>query len=160
MKIRNKLAIFLLFFIGLSGSIFLYQNRVMALPKAVVFKTLTCGCCQKWVDHLKENGFQVDVINKRDLSSIKKGNNVPSHLTSCHTAKIGRYTIEGHVPAQDIIKLLKKDLDIKGLAVGGMPVGSPGMEYQNRLDPYDVISFKSDGTTSVFNSYHKKNKVK
>ena len=128
----------------------------MALPKAVVYKTLTCGCCQKWVDHLKKNGFEVEVINKRNLQSIKKGNGVPSHLTSCHTAKIGRYTIEGHVPAQDIIKLLKQGLDIKGLAVGGMPVGSPGMEYKDRFDPYDVVSFKSDGKTAVFNSYHKK----
>jgi len=156
MKLNKKVTTLIVFLLTLSGSFFFFRNNALALPKAVVFKTPTCGCCQKWVDHLKENGFKVEVINKKNLQTIKQGNGIPSHLTSCHTAKIGRYAIEGHVPAQDIIKLLKKGLDIKGLAVGGMPVGSPGMEYQNRLDPYDVISFKNDGSTAVFNSYHKK----
>ena len=140
----------------LSISLLFIGSVALALPKAVVYRTPTCGCCIKWVDHLKENGFKVEVINKRNLNPIKQILGVPSHLKSCHTAKIGRYTIEGHVPAKDILKLLKKNLDIKGLAVEGMPLGSPGMEYKNKLDPYDVVSFKKDGATSVFNSYHKK----
>ena len=160
MKHSNKTLLSMTFMKIISVSLFFIGSVAFALPKAVVYRTPTCGCCIKWVDHLKENGFEVEVVDKRNLNSIKQILGVPSHLKSCHTAKIGRYTIEGHVPAKDILKILKKDLKIKGLAVGGMPLGSPGMEYKNKLDPYDVISFKDDGTTSVFSSYHKKQSKK
>lgn len=156
MRMRQKSTFFMALLKSFSISLLFLGSAAMALPKAIVFRTPTCGCCIKWVDHLKKNGFEVEVINKRNLTSIKKVYGVPGHLKSCHTAKIGRYTIEGHVPAKDILNLLKKNLDIKGLAVEGMPLGSPGMEYQNKLDPYDVISFEDDGTTKIFNSYHKK----
>ncbi|MEE2743998.1 MAG: DUF411 domain-containing protein [Bdellovibrionota bacterium] len=135
--------------------LYIFQNNSFALPKVKVFRSPTCGCCMKWVDHLKKNGFEVDVIDKSNLSSIKKGRGVPAHLQSCHTAIVGGYTIEGHVPASEIKKLLKQKMKVKGLAVGGMPYGSPGMEYQNRIDPYDVISF-GHGKNKVFASYPKK----
>jgi hypothetical protein len=138
-----------------SGSYFLYQKEAKALPVMTVYKTPTCGCCQKWVDHVKANGIKVEVIEKNNLSSIKDGKHIPGDLRSCHTAFIGRYTIEGHVPAKDILKLLKEKIDIQGLAVGGMPVGSPGMEYKNRKDPYDVVAFKKEGKRHVYSSYHK-----
>ena len=151
MKILKPLGYFV-FFVTL---FYVFQKDSFALPKVKVFRSPTCGCCMKWVDHLKKNGFEVDVINKKNLSSIKQGRGVPGHLQSCHTAIVAGYTIEGHVPAAEIKKLLKHRTKIKGLAVGGMPYGSPGMEYQNRLDPYDVISF-GDGKTKVFSSYPKK----
>ena len=159
MRIREKNTLSLQLAKLFTISLLFIGSTALALPKAIVYRTPTCGCCIKWVDHLKENGFKVEVINKRNLNSIKQALGVPGHLKSCHTAKIGKYTIEGHVPAKDILNLLKKSLDIKGLAVEGMPLGSPGMEYKNKLDPYDVVSFKKDGTTGIFNSYHKK-KVK
>tara|TARA_Y100001954_G_scaffold239540_1_gene315367 strand:- start:6485 stop:6967 length:483 start_codon:yes stop_codon:yes gene_type:complete len=160
MRHGNKKLLSMTFMKMISISLLFIGSVALALPKAVVYRTPTCGCCIKWVDHLKENGFEVEVINKRNLNPIKQVLGVPSHLKSCHTAKIGRYTIEGHVPAKDILRLLKKGLDIKGLAVEGMPLGSPGMEYKNKLDPYDVVSFKKDGTTGVFNSYHKEKSKK
>ena len=156
MRHSKKLPLSMVIVKILSISLLFIGSVALALPKVVVYRTPTCGCCIKWVDHLKENGFKVEVINKRNLNPIKQILGVPGHLKSCHTAKIGRYTVEGHVPAKDILKLLKKNLDIKGLAVEGMPLGSPGMEYKNKLDPYDVVSFKKDGSTGVFNSYHKK----
>lgn len=108
--------------------------------KIQVFKTPTCGCCGMWVDHLVESGFEVEVHDNPDLSAIKQMAGVPDHLRACHTAKIGEYTIEGHIPADAIKKLLAKRPKIKGLAVPGMPAGSPGMP-SSTPERYDVIAF-------------------
>ncbi|MGE4239528.1 DUF411 domain-containing protein [Ramlibacter sp.] len=122
-----------------------------------VWKSPTCGCCKDWITHLEGNGFQVkvnDVGNTAARARLK----VPAKLGSCHTALVGRYAIEGHVPAADIHRLLKERPDAVGLAVPGMPVGSPGMDgpaYDNRQDPYDVLLVAHDGSTKVFNSYFK-----
>ena len=122
-----------------------------------VWKSPTCGCCKDWITHLEANGFRVkvnDVGNTGARARLK----VPMKLGSCHTALVGRYAIEGHVPAADIRRLLKERPDAIGLAVPGMPVGSPGMDgpaFDNLQDPYDVLLIAHDGSTQIFNSYFK-----
>ena len=117
----------------------------------VVYKSPTCGCCKNWISHLQENGFTVEVHNRRNMNPIKTELGVPRHLQSCHTATVGGYVLEGHVPADDIARLLKEKPAIKGLAVPGMPMGSPGMEGP-RKDAYDVVTFRENGRTTVFAS--------
>lgn len=123
-----------------------------------VWKSPTCGCCKVWVERLEANGFKVkvhDVGNTSARARLK----VPAKLGSCHTALVGRYAIEGHVPAADIHKLIKERPEAIGLAVPGMPLGSPGMDgpdYDNQQDPYDVLLIANDGSTRVFNSYFKR----
>lgn len=122
-----------------------------------VFKSPTCGCCIKWVEHMEKNGFS---LASRNMSSsaltrhkVKVGLSGPQ--ASCHTAEIGGYVVEGHVPASDVKRLLKEKPDAIGLTVPDMPVGSPGMEIGDRKDPFDVLLIKRDGTTEVFASYNK-----
>jgi hypothetical protein len=105
-----------------------------------------------WIDHLRVNGFSVEPINVQNPDNYRQRLGIPKELTSCHTAEVGNYVISGHVPAEDIKRLLDERPDAKGLAVGGMPMGSPGMEGP-RKDPYDVLLLKKDGTTSIFRSY-------
>jgi hypothetical protein len=120
-----------------------------APPKIEVFKTTTCGCCAKWVEHLRSQGFSPRTVDLVNLSEVKAKHNVPRALQSCHTAIVGGYVIEGHVPAADIRSLLKQRPAVVGLAVPGMPIGSPGMEGPNP-DRYDVLSFDKQGQTRVF----------
>lgn len=116
-----------------------------------VYKTPQCGCCRTWVDHLRENGFEVTTHDVPDISAIKTKLGVPSDLGACHTAVAGSYVVEGHVPAADIQKLLATKPKAAGVAVPGMPIGSPGMEVPGRpADKYDVIAFAKDGKRSVF----------
>ncbi len=110
-----------------------------------VYKTPTCGCCAKWVDHLRDNGFSVSVTDLKDVTPIKLENGVPRRLASCHTAIADGYIVEGHVPAEDIRRLLDERPKVSGLAVPGMPIGSPGMEGPNPKR-YEVLSFGADGT--------------
>ncbi len=119
-------------------------------PAITVYKTPTCGCCAKWVDHLKANGFNVTVQDMADLAPIKQQFVVPNDLQSCHTATVDGYTIEGHVPADDIKKLLAEKPKARGLAVPGMPIGSPGMEMGDRKDPYKVILYGEKGQQTVY----------
>ena len=122
-------------------------------PTAVsVFKSATCGCCAKWVEHLRANGFTPTATNVDDLDAVKVKNHVPQAVQTCHTAVVGGYVIEGHVPASDIKRLLKERPAISGLAVGGMPAGSPGMEG-GATRRYDVLSFDKQGNTSVYASH-------
>ena len=123
-----------------------------ALPKVTVYKTSTCGCCKLWVDHMRTNGFDVQAmdVSPADVRGISKAAGLKDQDTSCHTAKVGAYTIEGHVPAADIKRLLKEKPAIAGIAVPGMPMGSPGMEQGSMKEPYDVIAFKKDGTSTVY----------
>lgn len=118
-----------------------------ASDTVVVYKTPSCGCCTGWVDHLRANGFLVTVEEMQDLKSLKTRLGVPSDLESCHTATVGGYFVEGHVPASDIRRLLAEKPTAKGIAVPGMPVGSPGMERGDERDPYQVIQFDDDGRT-------------
>ena len=121
-------------------------------PKAMVYKTPTCGCCSKWIDHLEENGFEVKSKNLSDVNPVKRMNGVPMRLASCHTAIIGGYFVEGHVPAQDVKRLLAERPNIAGIVVPRMPVGSPGMEGPNP-EAYSVLAVKRDGSTEVFSRH-------
>ena len=123
-------------------------------PAVIVWKTPWCGCCGNWVKHMQSAGFSVEVKNVEDLDPVKRLAGVPDELQSCHTARIGDYTIEGHVPAADIERLLKQKPKVNGLAVPGMPSGSPGME-NGQHDAYDVVTFTRQGEVKVFNSYNK-----
>jgi hypothetical protein len=118
-----------------------------------VFKTPTCGCCSLWVEHLKANGFTTKVTDLASLTAIKAQHQVPGTLQSCHTAVVNGYVIEGHVPAADIQRLLKTRPAVAGIAVAGMPAGSPGMEGGGRVDRYNVVSFTKSGETAVYASY-------
>ena len=117
--------------------------------KVQVYKSPTCGCCQKWVEHLKAQGYDVSVSNVSDVAPVKRELGVPQGVASCHTAFVGGYFVEGHVPAEDVTRLLAEHPDVAGLAVPGMPLGSPGMEGPN-APPYKVFAVKRDGTMAVF----------
>ena len=117
----------------------------------VVYKSPTCGCCAKWVDHLKENGFHVEARDMMDVAPIKADLGVPGHLESCHTGVVNGYAVEGHVPADVIVRLLRERPKVAGIAVPGMPMGSPGMEGP-RSEPYDIVAFEADGDTRVYES--------
>lgn len=117
-----------------------------------VYKTPWCGCCAAWVDHMRDAGFSVRVTEMEDLAALKARYGVTAELASCHTALIGGYVVEGHVPAADVARLLKERPEATGLAVPGMPVGSPGMEMGSEQDPYEVVLFGS-GTRETFARY-------
>ena len=119
-----------------------------------VYKSPTCGCCTDWANHLKDNGFRVEVTETKNLNPIKIDAGLTPSLASCHTAFIGDYVIEGHVPANDIRRLIAEAPDAKGLAVPGMPVGSPGMETGDRKDNYQVLMFNESGQTRVFSEHN------
>jgi hypothetical protein len=114
-----------------------------------VFKSPYCGCCGKWVEHLRQNGFEVKTHDVEDVTAARKKTGMPDRLGSCHTAKIGGYVVEGHVPAADIQRLLKEKPKALGLAVPSMPPGSPGMDSAKPI-PYQTLLVKTDGTTQVF----------
>jgi hypothetical protein len=120
-----------------------------AAPAMVVYKDPNCGCCKLWVDHVKAAGFAVSVRESSDVVSVKKRQGVPARLYSCHTAIVGGYVLEGHVPADLVQKLLKERPKVVGLAVPGMPAGSPGME-QGSKEAYDVLTFDAVGKTTVY----------
>lgn len=117
-----------------------------------VYKTPTCGCCGKWVDHMRANGFNPTVNDLPNLTAIKASTGVPQNLQSCHTSVVGGYAIEGHVPADVVRQLLKEKPKVAGIAVPGMPLGSPGMEQGPQKDRYNVVAFGKDGSQKVYAS--------
>ena len=119
-----------------------------------VYKSPTCGCCTAWVKHLEENGFEVEVTETNNLNPIKAEAGLTPALASCHTAFVGDYVIEGHVPASDIQRLIAEAPKAAGLSVPGMPMGSPGMDMGNRQDHYRVMMFNDAGQTRVFSQYN------
>lgn len=123
-----------------------------ALPPMTVYKDPNCGCCAEWVKHARKAGFEVTVRDTADMASVKASFGIPSALESCHTARVGAYAIEGHVPADVILKLLRDQPAARGLAVPGMPMGSPGMEQGGMKDAFDVVLFDKAGKTRVFAS--------
>lgn len=130
------------------------QNPDAVTAKPItVYRSPSCGCCGGWIDHLKTQGFQTKDLLTSNMEAVKQKYNVPAHLTSCHTAVIDRYVIEGHVPANDIKRLLKEKPNVAGLSVPQMPVGTPGMEAGNRRDPFTVFSFNKKGKSEVFSEY-------
>jgi hypothetical protein len=126
-----------------------------AQPEIEVWKSPSCDCCIDWVKHLEDNGLTVKVqdVPLVTLDRIKGQNGITDKLASCHTGKIDGYVIEGHVPAADIKRLVSEKTDATGLAVPGMPIGSPGMEVGDERQPYEVLLLKKDGTTEVFSKY-------
>jgi hypothetical protein len=130
-----------------------FLGAVPALAGEVeVYKSPSCGCCGKWVRHLERAGFAVTVRHRDDLEPIKTRAGVPDGLISCHTAFVGGYVIEGHVPAPSLHKLLAEKPKIRGLAVPGMPQGSPGMEGPES-EPYEVLSFAANGAVALYARY-------
>ncbi|MGI9523204.1 MAG: DUF411 domain-containing protein [Hyphomicrobiaceae bacterium] len=123
-----------------------------------VRKTATCGCCQAWVDRLKAAGFEVTTENMfmGSLMKFKLDHGISAKHASCHTGRIGDYTIEGHVPVREINKLLKERPDAVGLSVPGMPIGSPGMEVGTEREAYTVLLIKRDGSSEIFATYFAK----
>lgn len=140
MRHRNRLLALLLM---------LVTGTVLAQPMAEVFKSPYCGCCEDWVKHLRLNGFQVKTHDLENVSTARRQMGMPDRLSACHTAKIGGYVVEGHVPAADILKLLKEKPKALGLAVPSMPPGSPGMEGPRSI-PYETLLVQADGSTTVF----------
>jgi hypothetical protein len=126
------------------------NERSPSATNVMVFKDPNCGCCREWVEHLRKHAFSVTVRDTSDVSGAKRTGRVPESLYSCHTGFVNGYVIEGHAPAGDIQRLLKEKPKVAGIAVPGMPVGSPGMEIGDRKDRYEVIAFKRDGSTQVF----------
>lgn len=120
--------------------------------QVVMYKNPGCECCTDWAIHMEENGFSVREEPRNDMSAVKANFGVPYTMGSCHTAVVGDYVVEGHVPAKEVKRMLEEQPDAIGLTVPGMPVGSPGMERGSRVDPYDVVLFGEKGT-SVYESY-------
>jgi hypothetical protein len=115
-----------------------------------MYKSPTCGCCTDWGDHMKANGFVVTVRDLENLAPIKADVGVPARLQSCHTAVVEGYVVEGHVPADLVKKMLREKPQVVGIAVPGMPIGSPGMEQGPTKQPYDVVLFDAQGRTTVY----------
>jgi hypothetical protein len=130
-------------------------TAMAAAPTVEIWKDPNCGCCQDWVKHLNKNGFATRVHDEGNTAARTRLG-MPAKLGSCHTGLVGGYAIEGHVPAREVQRLLKEKPKAVGLAVPGMPVGSPGMDgsaYGDQRDPYDVLLVLADGSTRVYQSY-------
>jgi hypothetical protein len=121
-----------------------------ALPTVMVYKTSTCGCCSKWVDHMRSQGFEVKTEDVENIARVKATHGVPSQIGSCHTSLVGGYVIEGHVPGDAVHRLLREKPKVTGIAVPGMPAGSPGMEVPGRKDAYNIVTFDKSGQTGIF----------
>jgi hypothetical protein len=134
-----------------------WASQAQARPLVQVWKDPNCGCCKDWIRHLEDHGFATQAIDSGNTAARKRLG-MPDALGSCHTALVGGYVIEGHVPAADIQRLLRDKPRALGLSVPRMPIGSPGMdgpEYGGRKDPYDVLLVQRDGSTRVYASYHR-----
>ena len=122
------------------------------LPSIVVYKTVTCGCCGGWVEHMRQSGFAVDVRDlpgNLELMQVKADVGVPADMTSCHTSLVDGYVVEGHVPADQVKRLLSERPELAGIAAPGMPAGSPGMDVPNS-PPYDIVAWNRDGAKSRY----------
>ena len=139
-------------FLAASAAMLLAGPAFAARDVIEVFKSSTCGCCTKWIGHLRANGFEVQAHDVGDISVSRAKLGVPQALGSCHTGRVGGYLIEGHVPAADIQRLLAERPSAAGLAVPGMPHGAPGMEG-DAMDPYDVLLFQTSGRYTVYQRY-------
>ena len=138
-------------FLGLIAATLSYAETVKEMT---VYKSPYCGCCGKWIDTMKKEGFKINTIVKEKFNDVKVKNGITQNTASCHTALIDGYVIEGHVNYSAIKKLLsEKPKDIKGLTVPGMVVGSPGMEMGNKKMPYNILAIKKDDTTVVYEKH-------
>ena len=140
------------------GVVAVVQAQRPGTPAMEVFKSPTCGCCSKWVEHVRQAGFTVKVTDLADdaLDAFKTKHAIPRTAQSCHTGLVGGYVIEGHVPAAEVHRLLKEKPAVAGIAVAGMPMGSPGMEVPSgQVQTYNVITFDKKGATKVFSTQNK-----
>ena len=125
-----------------------------------VWKTPNCGCCHEWVAHLRKNGFEVATHDVKDTAPVRQKLGLDAKFASCHTGRLGNYVLEGHVPAKELHRLLREQPKARGLAVPGMPMGSPGMEMGGTQDAYDVLLVMADGSSRVYQSYPAKPSLK
>ena len=159
---RKLIAIIFAIFMGLialptpvQASLFNSETkRASSSMQMTVYRSPLCSCCSGWIDHLKQQGFQINDIKTEEIEAIKQKYHVPESLASCHTGLINGYVMEGHVPGDDIKNFLKQKPNVVGLTVPQMPVGTPGMEMGNRKDPFAVLAFKKNGEVQVFKNYH------
>lgn len=156
---NNKILLFgLLITAGVAAFLFWPGNSSQIIlsdkTEVVMYKNAGCQCCTKWGDHMQEGEFSVEEVATPVLMQVKQENGITRELSSCHTALVDGYVVEGHVPRADVKRLLQERPDAIGLAVPGMPIGSPGMETPGRAPQnYDVLLVHNDGSTSVFSSY-------
>ncbi len=138
-----------------AAAIVVFNQSVLdaPMPKITAYRNPGCGCCEKWAEMLRGVGFDVDMNDDDDLTSRRQKAGVPDDLAGCHTAFMGDYVIEGHVPLADIRRVLAEKPNILGIAVPGMPTGSPGMEMGESRDAYEVVAFATDGGRSIFAKY-------
>lgn len=149
---RSFVAALPLAFVACSGAA--GRSNVPERPaELLVYKTPACGCCNAWVEHMRAAGFSVRTVEVQDTAPMAARYSVPRALRSCHTAVVEGYAVEGHVPAREIWRLLTERPPIAGIAVPGMPVGSPGMEMGDRHDAFTVVAFTRDGRASAFANY-------
>ena len=158
--VRGALSLF-----GISALSYPHLGRAVIQPDQVtVWKTPTCGCCKDWVIHLRKEGFNVVTNDVNDTAHIRQKLGLPAKFGSCHTAQVGGYVLEGHVPAREVKRLLREKPVAIGLAVPGMPVGSPGMEMKGDMqgvrDAFDVVLVTRDGSSRVYESYAAKAAIK
>ena len=140
----------LLVFSAISFGSALAEGKSQGNPlKLEMYKSPYCGCCGKWAEHLQKNGFEVVTYEVKDVPAMRKKLGIPDRLGSCHSAKVGNYVFEGHVPASDIRRLLKEKPKALGLAVPAMPAGAPGMDIPDS-PPYETLLVQTDGSTRVF----------
>jgi hypothetical protein len=136
---------------SLLSSAWLSAQAAAKKPQVTVYKSETCGCCGNWVEHMKTAGFEVKAINVADIDQVKKTYGVPASASSCHTALVDGYVLEGHVPADAVQRMLREKPKFAGLAVPGMPMGSPGMDVPGgHKDPYAIMSFDKAGAVAVY----------
>ena len=139
--------------LGIGGYVYFGPLASADLPTVTVYKSPSCNCCAEWVTHMREQGFPVEIQSRFNVKPVKRKVGVPSSLAACHTAVVNNYVVEGHVPAKDVKQLLRENPKVRGFSVPGMPVGSPGMERGNRVEPYKVLTFTPAGDTTVFARY-------
>jgi hypothetical protein len=138
----------------LLGLVFVFIVASSAIASEIkVYKSPYCGCCENWSEQMEKDGFSIVTEKISDMETFKNKLEIPVDLRSCHTAVVDGYVLEGHVPASEIKRLLKERPDIKGLAVPGMPIGSPGMEMGGRRDSFNVLGIQKDGSTFIYKSY-------
>jgi hypothetical protein len=146
----RAVAILAVFFaLGWAGTIWVAAQS--ARPQMTVYKSPTCGCCSKWIEHMQANGFDVKAVDVDDIDKVKRERGIPADAASCHTGIVNGYLVEGHVPADAVQKMLKEKPAIAGIAVPGMPMGSPGMEVPGgRKESFNIVSFAKTGKTALY----------
>lgn len=156
-QIRQLIQLLTLSLVAIAASILLVSDPSLAVPSKSpeinVYRDPSCSCCGGWIDYLAAQGFQPTSMATSDMETLKQQYGVPEGLASCHTAVIDKYVIEGHVPVEDIKRLLVEKPKVTGIAVPGMPIGTPGMENGDRKDSFTVFSFNKQGKTAAFDRY-------